>query len=111
MQTNAIRDNRRTAARYGRRRAAHPPGAPLSTMAAKIRILSLALLCLFALGIHAAPADDNPGDAGKSETADGQTANGPAAHGAAAQGSEIKLPARVETRHSVQTAAGPLDYR
>src|SRR5690349_17402575 len=116
MPTNAIRDNRPIADRYGRCRAAHPPKTPSNILAARIRILSAALLCLFALGIRAAPAEDNPHDTPGSAAADVPAANGPAGQGAAAQraagqGAEIKLPARVETQHSVQTAAGPLDYR
>src|SRR4051794_16586723 len=98
MPTNAIRGD-------------HP-----RTLTARIRILSAALLCLFALGIRAAPADDGPADTAhtaprEGAAADAPTSNGAAAHRpaapkAASQGTANELPARVETRHSVRTDAG-----
>src|SRR4051794_11736108 len=83
MPTNAIRGNH------------------LDKLAARIRIASAALLCLFVLGVGTATADEKP-----PETPQPPAAEAPAAHGAA-----IALPARVETRHSVGTESGNLDYR
>ena len=60
------------------------------------KTLAVALLSLFVLGAPAAPAEDKP----KGPTT-GPTADAPSA----------ELPARVETRHSIQTGSGTLDYR
>lgn len=82
-----------------------------------MKILSAALLCLFALGISAAPAEDRPGGpATQAPEAHRPEPHGLATHeseakGPAAGGAATALPARVETRHSIRTEAGPLDYR
>ena len=60
------------------------------------KTLAVALLSLFVLGAPAAPAEDRP----KGPTT-GPTADAPSA----------ELPARVETRHSIQTGSGTLNYR
>ncbi|MGD9617088.1 MAG: S10 family peptidase [Alphaproteobacteria bacterium] len=81
MPTDPIRDDRQIAWQGGRRR----------NMRAGKTLLA-ALLCLLVLGVPAAPADDTP-------------------RGPATAASATELPARVETRHSIQTETGKLDYR
>jgi carboxypeptidase C (cathepsin A) len=72
----------------------HPLRPDQSGLAARLaRTLSAALLCLLVLGAPAAPAG-------------GQAVNEPAANAPTRE-----LPSRAETRHSMQTAAGALDYR
>src|SRR3954454_20526088 len=56
------------------------------------KTLTVALLSLVVLSAPAAPAEDKP---------KGPTTDAPA----------TELPARVETRHSIQTESGTLDYR
>ena len=96
MPTNAVRGDRRIADQRGRRCLARPRNT------ATAKILGAALLCLFVLGTPAAPADEKPHGA----DAGAPTADAPKKDAAASE-----LPSRVETRHSIQTEAGKLDYR
>jgi hypothetical protein len=91
MPTHAIGDDRQIASRCGRHRFTRPRNTPVAKIRAG-KTLIAALLCLFVLGVPAAPADDKP----KAPPTDA---------------SAIELPSRVETRHSIETAAGKLDYR
>ena len=90
MPTNATRDDRQTALQRGSR--CYPRLRETARNTPATKTLIAALLCLFVLGIPAAPADDKPKE---------PAANPPA----------TELPSRVETRHSIQTEAGKLDYR
>jgi carboxypeptidase C (cathepsin A) len=82
----------------------HPFRPDRSGLAPRLaRTLSAALLCLLVLGAPAAPADDKPN---AQAAAEGQRGNGPASNRPATE-----LPLRVETRHTIRTEAGPLDYR
>src|SRR5690349_13892134 len=64
------------------------------------KTLRVALLSLLVLSAQAARAEDKPQGSTTGSTT-GPTTEAPAA----------ELPARVETRHSIRTATGTLDYR
>jgi carboxypeptidase C (cathepsin A) len=93
MLTSFNRDDCRTAFRRGRQ-CFGVRETLRSTLAAKT--LFAALLCVFVLGIPAVPADDKP---------DGTATSRPKTE------AETDPPSRMETRHSVQTEVGKLDYR
>src|SRR3954462_11822019 len=65
------------------------------------KTLTVALLSLFVLSAPAAPADDKPPQGPTTGPTTGPATGVPA----------TELPARVETRHSIQTGSGTLDYR